>query len=192
MSHPTANPNPGDFEPDGTPYSMINVRGDLYVVEPNHGSLERIGPDGSIRRVVDVSATMGHIVPTTVSYHGNFFLGNLNTFPVNPGSSQILKLTPSGQMQTWVTGLTTVVGSAWDGHGRLYVLESTTAPGNPTPFTGRIVRIDPSGEATTILDGLFFPTGMTLGPEGNLYVSNVGFGPPPIGLGEVLRVVVSN
>ncbi len=33
-THGVAHPNVGDYEPDGTPYSMIAVRGDLYVVEP--------------------------------------------------------------------------------------------------------------------------------------------------------------
>lgn len=189
-THPTAHPEEDDFEPDGTPYSMVAVRGALYVVEPNHGSLERVDLDGRIHRVTDVSAKEGHIVPTTVSYHGDFFLGNLNTFPVVPGSSKILKVTPSGQIRTVATGLTSVTSSTWDRRGRLYVLEAMTAPGDPTPMTGKIVRIEPSGAQTTILDGLFFPTGMTFGPDGNLYVSNVGFGPPPMGLGTVLRVRV--
>jgi hypothetical protein len=187
-SHPTAHPEDDDFEPDGTPYSMVAVRGALYVVEPNHGSLDRVNLDGSISRVVDVSATQGHIVPTTVSYHGNFFLGNLNTFPVTPGSSRILKVTPSGEIKTWVTGLTAVLGNTWDDRGRLYALETTTLAGNPAPGTGRIRRVDPSGNITTIVDGLFLPTAMTFGPDGDLYVSNVGFGPPPVGLGMILRV----
>lgn len=191
-AHPTLHEEEDDFEPDGTPYSMIALRGDLYVVEPNHGSLERVGTDGSISRVVDVSASMGHIVPTTVSWHGDFFLGNLSTFPVQPGSSVVLKVNPGGQLTTWVTGLTAVLGSAWDGRGRLYVLESTTAAGAPTPYTGKIVRIDPSGAQSTIVDGLFLPTAMTFGPDGALYVSNVGFGPPPVGLGEILRVEVGD
>jgi hypothetical protein len=29
---------------------------------------------------------------------------------------------------------------------------------------------------------------MTFGPDGDLYISNVGFGPPPVGLGEILKV----
>lgn len=192
-THPTLNEEEDDFEPDGTPYSMIAVRGDLYVVEPNHGSLDRVSLDGSIQRVADISATMGHIVPTSVSYHGNFFVGNLGTFPVTPGSSKILKITPSGQLQTWESGLTMVLGSAWDSRDRLYVLESSTAPGDPTPFTGRIRRIDPSGAATTIADGLFLPAGMTMGPDGNLYVSNVGFGPLFLvkGQGQVLKVEIN-
>jgi hypothetical protein len=193
QTHPTLHEEPDDFEPDGTPYSMIGVRGDLYVVEPNHGSLERVRLDGSISRVVDVSATMGHIVPTSVSYHGNFFIGNLSTFPVTPGSSVILKVTPSGEIKTWVSGLTMVLGSVWDDRDRLYVLESSTVAGDPTPFTGRIRRVDPSGRITTIAEGLFLPSGLTLGPDGNLYVSNVGFGPLflVVGHGEVLKIQIN-
>lgn len=191
QANPTAVNQELDFEPDGTPYSMVAVRGDLYVVEPNHGSLDRVRLDGSIDRVVDISATQGHIVPSTVSYHGNFFIGNLNTFPVTPGSSKILKVNPGGQAKTWVSGLTAVLGNVWDEQGRLYVLESMTAAGNPTPFTGRVLRIDPSGATTLLADGLFFPTAITLGPDGNLYVSNVGFGPPPVGLGTILKIQIN-
>ena len=66
--HPVAHPEPADFEPDGTWYSMIAVRGDLYAVEPNHGEIVRIGLDGSIHRVIDVSASQGHVVPTTIAW----------------------------------------------------------------------------------------------------------------------------
>jgi hypothetical protein len=38
-------------------------------------------PGGDISRVVDVSASQGHIVPTTIAYHGNFFFRNLGGFP---------------------------------------------------------------------------------------------------------------
>src|ERR1700682_1142951 len=58
MAFPVAHPDPDDFEPDGTWYSLIAVRGDgnhvdLYAVEPNHGELDRITPDGQISRVID-------------------------------------------------------------------------------------------------------------------------------------------
>jgi hypothetical protein len=190
MAFPVAHPNPDDFEPDGTWYSMIAVGGNLYAVEPNHGELDKITPDGQISRISDISASQGHIVPTAIAYRGNFFVGNLNPFPIVPGSSKIYKITPSGNVSVFAEGLTTILGVVFDGRARMYVLETSTAPGDPTPFTGKVIRVDPSGHQTEIASGLFFPTGMTLGPDGALYVSNVGFGPPPAELGEVLRITV--
>ncbi len=55
QANPVANPTDaitGDFEPDGTWYSMISVRGALYAVEPNHGELDQITTDGKITRVM--------------------------------------------------------------------------------------------------------------------------------------------
>jgi len=190
MAFPVAHPNPDDFEPDGTWYSMIAVGSNLYAVEPNHGELDKITPEGQISRVSDISASQGHIVPTAIAYRGNLYVGNLNTFPVVPGSSKIYKITPSGKVSVFAEGLTAILGVVFDEKDRMYVLETTTVAGNPTPFTGKVIRVDPGGSRTEIASGLFFPTGMTLGPDGALYVSNVGFGPPPAGLGEVLRITV--
>ena len=191
-AHPVKNPEPDDFEPDGTWYSMVEVRGALYAVEPNHGELDKITADGQISRVVDISASQGHIVPTAIAYHGNFYVGNLNTFPIVEGSSKILRITPNGLLEVVVEGLTTVLGVAFDHRARMYVLENTTGNPFPTPFTGKVVRVSPSGAREDIATGLFLPTAMTFGPDGALYVSNVGFGPPPVGLGEVLRIVITD
>jgi hypothetical protein len=188
-ANPVANPNPLDFEPDGSWYSMIAVGGDLYAVEPNHGELDKITPEGQISRVIDISASQGHIVPTAVAYHGNFYVGNLNTFPIVDGSSKILKITPSGQVKIAVEGFTTVLGVVFDQRDRLYVLENTTG-GNPfpTPGTGKILRLQPDGKSDEIATGLNLPTAMTFGPDGNIYVSSWGFGPP--GMGEIDKVTL--
>src|SRR5437016_1423780 len=191
MNHPVANPNPGDFEPDGTWYSMIAVDGDLYAVEPNHGELDKITPGAGVSRVVDISASQGHNVRTAIVFHdGNFYVGNLNTFPIVQGSSKVLKITPTGQITVFRSGLTTILGLAFDSAGRLYVLENTTGNQFPTPGTGKVIRIEPTGNRTLIASGLFLPTAMTFGPDDALYVSNVGFGPPPNGLGQVLRITI--
>jgi hypothetical protein len=131
-----------------------------------------------------------YLQSSAIAYRGNFYVGNLNTFPVVPGSSKIYKITPSGDVSVFAEGFTTILGVVFDGRARMYVLETSTAAGDPTPFTGKVIRVDPSGRQTEIASGLFFPTGMTLGPDGALYVSNVGFGPPLVGLGEILRITV--
>jgi hypothetical protein len=201
-ANPVKNPDPDDFEPDGTWYSMIAVRGDLYAVEPNHQEIDRISPTtGDISRVVDISASYppptnenrAWVGPTALTYHGNFFFGNLGPFPIVPGTEQVRKLTPSGKFKTWATGLTTVLGLAFDNRDRLYVLESMTNPGFPDPSqggSGKVVRIDPSGAQTVVASGLSFPTAMTMGPDGALYVSNIGLGAPPAGLGQILKITV--
>ena len=114
---------------------MIAVDGDLYAVEPNHGELDKITTLGQISRVVDISASQGHIVPTAMVFHnGNFYVGNLNTFPIVQGSSKVLKITPTGQISVFRSGLTTILGLAFDSADRLYVLENTT--GNAIPNAG--------------------------------------------------------
>jgi hypothetical protein len=205
MTHPVINPPVGDFEPDGTWYSMLALRinehdnnnngggnADLYAVEPNHGELDKITTSGEVSRIADISASQGHSVPTALAFNnGNFYVGNLNVFPIVDGSSKILKITPSGQTTVFAEGFTTVVGLVFDRMNRMYVLENTTG-GNPfpTPGTGDVVRVDPSGNRTVIVTGLVLPTGMTIAHDGTLYVSNVGFGPPPNGLGQVLKIQV--
>ena len=184
-NNPVAAPEEEDFEPDGDPYSMINVRGDLYVIEPNHGQMLKVTANGNVSRVIDFSAHFGHIVPTSVAYHGNFFVGNLRTFPLVGGSSSIYKVTPSGEVQVWATGFTGILGVAFDKMNKMYVLE-TSAGGGPTPMTGRVVRVNSDDSRDVIVDNLFFPTGMTFGPDGALYISNMGFGPPT---GQILKVV---
>lgn len=183
-THPVAAPEEDDFEPDGDSYSMINVKGDLYVIEANHGQMLKVTTNGKVSRVLDFSAKYGHIVPTAIAYNDNFFVGNLGTFPLVEGSSNIYKVTPSGESKIWATAFTGILGIAFDAEDQMYVLETSQGPG-PTPMTGRVVRIDEKMNRDIIVDNLFFPTGMTFGPDGNLYISNTGFGPPT---GSILKV----
>ena len=192
-AHPVANPDLEDFEPDGTWYSMVAVRGKLYAIEPNHQEIDSIDvTTGQIRRIVDLSASHPTwFGPTTIAHdHGNFYVGNLTPFPLQQGAAEIIKVTPSGKMKTVVTGLTMVLGVAFDHEGYMYVLENTTDNPFPTPFTGKVLRVKDDDTLEEIATGLFLPTAMTFGPDGALYVSNVGFGPPPVGLGEIVRITV--
>lgn len=187
--NPVKNSEVGDFEPDGTWYSMVAVRGDLYAVEPNHGELVRITTDGKVKRVIDISASQGHIVPTAVGYHGVFYVGNLGEFdPADVDQQKIFQITPSGEMRIAARGLSKVLGVAFDSQHRMYALEMTTGQPFPAPGLGRVVRVGRDGALDVIASGLALPTGMTFGPDGNLYVSVWGFGPP--GKGEILKITI--
>jgi hypothetical protein len=189
MAHPVQNPPP-DFEPDGTWFGMTIVGNLIFPMDSNHGELDRVHTNGKIGRLADFSVTPGHIVPTAVVYDGvNFLVGNLGTFPIVDGAEFIMKVSPSGKTKTVATGLTTILGLAYDNNKNLYAVENTTG-GNPfpTPGTGKIVRVNRDGTLTEIATGLNLPTGITFGPDGNFYVSAWGFGPP--GMGEIDKVTL--
>jgi hypothetical protein len=192
VAHPVAHPDPADFSPEGTWYSMVEVGGDLFALNPNTGDFVKITTAGVVTRVVDISASQGHIVPTALNFfRGNFYVGNLNTFPIVQGSSKLFRITPTGQITQIGLGFTTILGIVRDQAGRPYVLENTTGPNQfPTPGTGKVLRLNSDGSRTVIASGLFLPTAMTFGPDGALYVSNKGFGLPPNGLGQILRITV--
>jgi len=193
QANPVATPNEGDFEPDGTWYSMIHLGNSLYAVEPNHGELVRITRKGAVSRVTDISASQGHLVPTALAFHhGSFYVSFLGTFPLQD-VSRVVRINPAtGAVKVVAEGFTGVLGIAFDKLDRLYLLEMSATDG-PIPGTGRIVRVasDGVGVGRVMATGLVFPSGMTIDPAGEvLYVSNYGFGFPP-GAGQVVRVRVA-
>ena len=191
-ANPIANPDPADFEPDGTWYSMVAAGRDLYALEPNHQELDRISGNGHVTRIVDFSKTFPGNTdwrgPTAIArYRDALYVGTLTPFPIHVGAAQVFKVNPkTGHFSVFADGLTTVLGLAFGKNGALYVLETSVGPGNPAPGRGQIVRIK-GHHRRTIATGLSVPTGITFGPDGNLYVSANGFGAPP-GAGEVLKI----
>ena len=192
-SHPVANPSSDDFEPDGTYYSLISLGDRLFTTEPNHGEIDEIDMNGTVRRVVDISESHGHIVPTALAYdRDQLYFGNLFLFPVEVGSSNVFTYGSDKHIHVMVPQLTTVVGIAFDSQDRLYVLEMSAGAGGPGPGQEMVLRVEYNGHLTTIASGFTFPTAMTFSPDGTtLYVTNLGFG-FPAGSGQIVSVQITN
>ena len=204
-THPSKYESADDFEPDGTLYSAIAHDGKLLTVEPNHGQVISVTKDGDIRQVIDISASEGHIVPTSIAARdGSLFVGNLNLFPIDPQWARILTISRSDDFDNFPPGLapatgqrivsskagfTTVVAVDFGPDGLLYVLELSDGAGGPTPGLGKVVRVLHSGAIEDVVTNLSVPTGMTFGPDRRLYVSN--FGAAPAGAGQILRFDIS-
>jgi len=205
-THPTKYESADDFEPDGTLYSMISAFGQLLTVEPNHGQVIAVSPKGTISQVVDISASEGHIVPTSIAERfGALYVGNLNLFPIDPQWARILTLTYGASPPNYApgfgsdsygfhiaeskAGFTTVVSVKFGHDGLLYALELSDGPGNPTPGLGKVVRVTHSGVIEDVISGLVVPTAMTFGSDGALYVSN--FGAAPAGAGQIWKYAIT-
>jgi hypothetical protein len=206
-THPAKYESADDFEPDGTLYSAIAHDGKLLTVEPNHGQVISVTKSGKIEQVIDISASEGHIVPTSIAARdGSLFVGNLNLFPIDPQWARILTISkadhddfdnvPPGlqperghRIVSSKAGFTTVVAVDFGPDGLLYVLELSDGAGFPTPGLGKVVRVLHSGAIEDVVTNLSVPTGMTFGSDHRLYVSN--FGAAPAGAGQILRFDIS-
>jgi hypothetical protein len=186
QNNPVANPPCCDFDLEGVWWTLTSSHGVLYTNNANTGDFLRVSPDGTTTRIIDISATEGHNVPTGVAQNGNFYIANLGLFPITPGSSSLYKLLPNQRLMKMFDGLTAVIGMVFM-DGKLYALETSTAADNPLPGSGKIVRVSDSGEITDVLTGLSFPTAMTAGPDGALYVSEFGYGDDQTA-GRILQV----
>jgi hypothetical protein len=207
LTFPAKYTSSDDYEPDGTWYGMISYQGSLYTVEPNHGQVFSVTPRGQVQQVIDISASQGHIVPTSLVFtEGVLYVGNLNLFPIDPQWAKVMTIANNvyapnplpgfgnlfGGLGQWnivssKAGFTTIVSMKIGPDGLLYVLElSDFAANGPAPGMGKVVRVKRSGDLQDVVTGLSFPTGMTFGPDQRLYVSNVGV-PGGTG-GQILKI----
>lgn len=181
---------PGDRGKLGETFAMLAGDGFLWVVESNCGQVLKVGPDGSITRVADLSE--GHPVPTgcALAPNGGIYVGNLTDAPYPQAKAKVVEVAADGSVKDVWTGLTMVVALAVV-DGVLYACEMSTENTTQRPFVrpgmGRIVRQDGPSGLVEVVSGLDFPIGMTTGPDGMLYVASPSLGSDGAA-GSVLRI----
>ena len=191
--HPVAE-KPRDYDTDGQPYAMLAMGDAFWVTEGNSNQVLRVGLDGTVARVADLS--QGHPIPTGIAPapDGGAYVAFFTSTPYAEGSAKVVKVAPDGAVTDVWTGLTLVTALTLGPDGTLYALEMATGhgddPGAIAPGTGRVVRMTGPDTAAPVVTGLTLPVAMDFGPDGTLYIAGPTFGADE-GQGTILRVDLS-
>jgi hypothetical protein len=173
------------------PYSMIPdpEQRRFLVTDGASGQVLAAGLDGRIQVFSEVE---GHEVLTGIVRGPDEapYVTSFSQLPHTTGDGALLRLHPDGTFDVAVDGLTTPIDVAFDGQGRLYVLEFIDGTETDHPYrgkTGRLLRFAPTsagwGDGQVLIDRLPFPTALLIDAEDRIYVSIRGaFSPPESGV----------
>ncbi|MDP9366459.1 MAG: ScyD/ScyE family protein, partial [Chloroflexota bacterium] len=189
--HPVAE-RPRDYDTDGQPYAMLPMGDAFWVTEGNSNQVLRLGLDGTVTRVADLSR--GHPIPTGIAPapDGRAYVAFFTHGPYEEGAAEVVEVGPDGSVTEVWSGLTLVTGLAVGPDGALYALEMATEidpddPASIAPGTGKVVRRTGPDTAEDVVTGLALPAAMEFGPDGAVYVAGPTFGADE-GQGTILRV----
>jgi sugar lactone lactonase YvrE len=151
-------------------YSFTNVAsdrsGNLYIVEIDLGTVQKLPAGGSQLEPVDVSGVT-RATAIAVDKGGDLFIANDSATPGGQSTSTIIVLTPGGAQSTLGSGWIMPKGVATDDPGNVYVLDA--GPNSTAPAVYEI----PSGSNTQVqlpIIGLGDPEGLAADPAGNVFV----------------------
>jgi sugar lactone lactonase YvrE len=117
-------------------------------------------------------STLAATAPTTsdgvsVAPNGDIYVSGGEKGAAGAGGTQILRVTPAGEVSVFASGLGSANGSDFDSSGNLYVAD----------FAGGVVRkITPEGVMTTFASGLNGPGGVWVDDNDNVMVTLYGYG----------------
>jgi hypothetical protein len=198
--HPQSDVGPGETTFDSDPYDITPYRGGFAVVDAAANSLLWISPFGQVKmlarfpavpEVFGQATVQAQAVPTSVAVgpDGALYVGGLRGVPSLAGTADVYRVVPGHAPTVWATGFSAITDIAFDHHGRLLVLEFSTA-GLLGQAPGALLRVENNHRTTTVLDtGLAQPTGLAVGRHGAVYVANNGTSPgSATPSGEVIKL----
>lgn len=184
---------PPDYDSDGQPYAMSPLpdNSGFWVAESNSGQVLKVGLDGSIVRVVDLSGL--DPIPTGIvaAPGGGAYVAYFTKAPYVEGAAKVVLVGDDGSVSDVWTGLSLPTAVEIGPDGELYALEMATGFAEDGralgPGTGRVVRQRGLSGAEPVVTGLGLPAAMAFGPDGALFVSGPTVGADD-GQGTILRV----
>jgi len=116
-------------------------------------------------------------VPTTVTVgpDGAYYVGELTGFPFPVGRARVYRVVPGHRPQVYARGFTNIIDIAFDGRGRLHVLEIAKNGLLSGDLTGALIRVNRDGSRRTLAStGLVAPGGFVIAADGGFYVTSNG------------------
>jgi sugar lactone lactonase YvrE len=128
---------------------------DLYVGNLAN-AIFKIGPNGAVTQFA-----------TGFDPYGIAFNASGEAFAASSSAKKIVRLSSSGTVTNFVTGLGDPLGLAFGRDGNLYAADYTA---------NTIWRIAPNGSKTAFATGIVHPDGIAFDPSGNLFVTGYSDG----------------
>lgn len=146
----------------GTSFFFNNLREPSTAPARALNSLPRIDSGASI---TTLAQNVGFVDDLSQDAEGNIYVsdffggGNFNDIR----GTDILKVSPDGEVSVYATGLAGPLGQAWDSQGNLFVSNW---------LVGEVRRVSPDGTVTPFADGFAGPSGLVFDADGNLIVAD--------------------
>jgi hypothetical protein len=179
---------------DSDPYGLFTGHHGAVVADAGGNDILKVRRDGTIKvlAVLPPRLAQGQLldeVPTTIvrGPDGAFYFGQLSGYPYFPGNARVYRLVPGHEPTVYAEGFTTIIDIAFDGQGRLIVLEIAKNGLLDPDQTGALIRVEHNGSRTVLAsDGLTNPGGVALAGHGVFYVTNLTTGVG--GDGQLLKI----
>lgn len=172
---------------DSDPYALTPYRGGFAVADAAGNDILWVGPHGQISTLAVLPVNLGRppktpagtmaptqAVPTSVRVgpDGALYVSELSGFA---GSAKVMRVVPGHAPTVYASGFDSISDIAFDGRGRLLVLEYQQGGLFGPPAPGALIRVDRrSGRRTTLAStGLSSPTGLAVHGH-TIYISNHG------------------
>lgn len=172
---------------DSHPYNMIvGPDGDIYITDAGANAIIHRKSAGhysilaqfpNFANPTPVGPPQVQAVPTGIIFDGHDFLvSTLTGFPFVQGAATIYRVSLSGKVSVYQTGLSTLVNIANGGfYGHVVLHYGSFGMTGPNPNTGSLIIVN-GNKSTMIKDGLNMPTGLKQIDNDIWYVSSMGDG----------------
>lgn len=162
----------------------IDASGNLYVADYNNSLIRKITPDGTVTTFAGNGQQVtipGTGTAASIAYPDYITIDHSNNLYTIDMTGNIVKITPSGVVTIFASGLGPSSGLVADANNNIYVADvargsimKVTAAGAVSIFTGsgspEQAPVDGTGTSATFR----LPAGITIDASGNLFVGDVG------------------